>query len=340
MRSVAVLTLLVASSLLGFSADHARAATRSATKQLAEAKADAALVYLIREKRFQGSARTMFVFADETFLGTLDNDTYSFAYVPPGKHLLWLNWARVNVEVDLEAGKTYYYSIWSTFDPLDEASGKAFVEAVAAHVTPQPNEIEKSVDHIQDRYGRATASAAAKADDDTRATGLARRAAHVAKWPKVDLTPYAVLCVEPFVMADPRAESRNKEYLVDTAPARLATFILEDLGNTVFTEVRQESACASPGTVALRGRITQYKPGSEAARFIVAGAGNAQIELIVTLADAASGRELVELEAKGAWAWGGAMGVAGGISNLDKNVAYEVASYLKQMRGVPLSDEP
>jgi hypothetical protein len=58
------------------------------------------------------------------------------------------------------------------------------------------------------------------------------------------------------------------------------------------------------------------------------------------MVDAASGNQLVELEAKGAWAWGGAAGLAGGISNLDKNVAYEVASYLKQMRGVALPDQP
>jgi hypothetical protein len=338
MRSLVVPLLLISAASLALTPIDARTATRSAEKQLAEPKPDAALVYFIREKRFQGSARTMFVFADETLLGTLDNDTYSFAYVPPGEHLLWLNWARINFEVELEAGKTYYYSIWTSFDPLDEASGKAFIEAVAAYVTPDDNELEKSVDHIQDRYGKATASAAAKADDDTRATGLARRAAHVAKWPKVELAPYPVLCVEPFVMADPRAESRNKEYLVDTAPARLVTFILEDLGTAAFSEVRQESSCTSPGSVVLRGRVTQYKPGSEAARFIVAGAGNAQIELVVTLTDAASGAQLVELEAKGAWAWGGAAGVAGGIANLDKNVAYEVASYLKQMRGVALPD--
>jgi hypothetical protein len=332
--------LLVAGSLLAWAPNQAGAATRSTTKELAEPKPDAALVYFIREKRFQGAARTMFVYSDETFLGTLDNDTYSFAYVPPGKHLLWLNWAKINIEVDLEAGKTYYYSIWSSFDPLDETSGKAFIDAVAAYATPDQSELERSADHIQDRYGKATASAAAKDDDDTRATGLARRAAHVAKWPKVDLTPYSALCIEPFVMADPRADSRNKEYLVATAPARLATFILEDLGTGVFSEVRQAPSCSAPQTVVLRGRITQYKPGSEAARFIVAGAGNAQIELVVTLADGTSGSELVELEAKGAWAWGGAMGVAGGISNLDKNVAFEVASYLRQMRGVALPDQP
>jgi hypothetical protein len=340
MRSIAVLPLIVCGASIALSSDHAHAATLSTTKEFAEPKPDAALVYLIREKRFQGSARTMFVYSDQTFLGTLDNNTYSYAYVPPGKHLFWLNWAKFNSQVELEAGKTYYYSVWTTFDSLDEVSGKAFIEAVEAYATPDEKEITTSAEQIEDRYGKATASAAKKsADDDSGASGLARRAAHVAAWPKVDLAPYPTLCVEPFVMADPKAESRSQEYLIDTAPARLAAFIVDDLGTAAFAEVRQES-CAAPGAVVLHGRITQYKPGSEAARFIIAGAGNAQIELVVTLTDAVSGNQLSELEAKGAWGWGGSAGVAGGISNLDKNVAYEIASYLKLMRGVPLPDAP
>lgn len=50
---------------------------------------------------------------------------------------------------------------------------------------------------------------------------------------------------------------------------------------------------------------------------MIAGAANAQTELVVTLTDAARG-----------------------IADLEKNVAFEVASYLKQTRGVPLADDP
>jgi hypothetical protein len=66
------------------------------------------------------------------------------------------------------------------------------------------------------------------------------------------------------------------------------------------------------------------------------GAGSAQIEMIVTLADAQSGKALIELEPKGTWAWGGALGAARGITDLEKNVAYEVATYLGHARGIPL----
>jgi hypothetical protein len=318
-------------------ASPAPAAELSKDKQFAEPRPDQALVYLIREKRFQGGGRTMFVYADQQFIGALDNNSYTFAYLPPGRHLLWLNWAKINTQVELEAGRTYYFAIWTTFDALDEASGKAFIDGVAAYSKATPKETEKSAEHIRKRYAKATASAAAKTDEQTKATNLARREAHVAKWPKVDLTAYPALCVEPFTMADPKAKDRKPQYLVESAPQRLAGLVLEEIDAKAFASVQQKADCAGePGTAVLRARITQFKPGSDVARFMLAGAGSAQIELLVTLADAHSGAKLVELEPKGTWAWGGALGAGRGISDLEKNVAYEVATYLGHARGVAL----
>jgi hypothetical protein len=314
-------------------------ANRSAEKPVAEPRADAALVYLIREKRFVGGGRTMFVFSDQTFLGVLDNDSYTYAYLPPGKHLLWLNWAKINTEVEVEAGKTYYFAIWSTFDPLDEVSGKAYIGGISAYATPTEREVAKGAEHIEERYGKAVASAEATPEETTRATALQRRAEHVARWPKVDLAAYPVLCVEPFVMADPSAADARQQYLVESAPVRLAALVLAELGTTAFTGVQASESCTSAAeTVVLRARITQYKPGSDTARFIIAGDGSAQIEMYVSLVDAQSGQTLVEFEPKGTWAWGGALGAAVGISDLEKNVAYEVAAYLRQARGQPLPE--
>lgn len=315
------------------------AATKSADKQFGEVKADEALVYLIREKRFAGSGRTMFVYAGENFLGTLDNNSYTFAYLPPGKHLLWTNWAKINVEADLEAGKTYYYAIWTSFDPLDDSSGQAYVKGIDSFAMPEPAEIAKSEEHIRDRYGKAVASAAKKPEDASQATNLGLRQQHVARWPKVDLAAYPVLCLEPFVMADPNAANRAKEYQVESAPQRLAKLVADNIGVKTFSEVRQADRCEpTSGEVVLRARITQYKPGSETARFMLIGAGSAQIELVVTLTDAESGEVLVTLEPKGLWAWGGAVGVSRGISDLEKNVAFEMTSYLKQARGIELPE--
>lgn len=314
-------------------------ANRSSDKPSADPRADAALVYLIREKRFVGGGRTMFVFSDQTFLGALDNDSYTFAYLPPGKHLLWLNWAKINTEVEVEAGETYYFAIWSTFDVLDETSGKAYIGGVSAYATPTEREVAKGAEHIEERYGKAIASAEAKPEDTTEATALRRRAEHVARWPKVDLAAYPALCVEPFVMADPKAEAIKKQYLVDSAAQRLSELVLEELGPAAFATVQKAGPCGNAdGTVVLRARISQYKPGSDTARFMMAGAGSAQIELQVQLVSAQSGQTLVEFQPKGTWAWGGVIGAAMGISNLEKNVAYEVAAYLRQARGQPLPD--
>jgi hypothetical protein len=69
---------------------------------------------------------------------------------------------------------------------------------------------------------------------------------------------------------------------------------------------------------------------------MLAGAGGAQIEMTVNLVSAQSGQSLSEFEAKGTWAWGDALGAAVGISDLEKNFAYEVASHPRLVRGQAL----
>jgi hypothetical protein len=332
-----VAAALVASSLSV--APAAFAVDKHADKQFAEARADQAVVYLVREKRFAGSARTMFVYADQTFAGALDNNTYTYAYLPPGKHLLWLNWTKISTEVELEAGKTYYFTVWSTFDRLDEASGKAFIDAVAAYATPTADEVAKGDEHIRERYGKAVSRAEAKPDDASKAFDMKRRAAHVESWPKADLAAYPTLCVEPFTLADPNADRIRKQYLVDTAPQRIADLVLEELGTTAFTTVRRDADCGNTaGTVVLRARITEYQPGSETGRMMLAGVGSAKLRMSVDVVDAASGTALARFDPKGLWAWGGALGTMKGVSDLEKNVAYEIAAYLKVARGQPLPE--
>ena len=51
-----------------------------------------------------------------------------------------------------------------------------------------------------------------------------------------------------------------------------------------------------------------------------------------------AGCEPFAFEAKGLWAWGGAVGASRGISDLEKNVAYEIASYLRNARGLALPE--
>jgi len=175
-----VLALALATLAGALAAPPVTGAEKSAKKVFGEVKPDQALLYLIREGHMQGAARTAFVFADETFLATLDNNSYAFAYLPPGKHLLWLNWAQVNAEVELAAGQTYYFNVWASFEPLDELSGQAFLKGIKSYVTPEAAELEKSREHIQERYGKATASAAKKPSSMPLFTGSDFR-----YWPSV-----------------------------------------------------------------------------------------------------------------------------------------------------------
>lgn len=321
--------------ILGLTPHPARAANRSPQKQEGELKPDSALVYLIREGHFQGSGRTMFVYSDDTFAGTLDNDCYTFAYLPAGKHLLWLNWARINAEVELEAGKVYYFNIWDKVRPIEESFGKALIGGVKGYCTPEPKEQETSAEHIRERYGKAQQVAAKKPAGGTPdVTAQKKREENVARWPKVDLAPYATLFVEDFVMADPKAGERKKEYLVQSAPQRLADMVVKDVGTAAFPEVvRGTPPEPRDGAVVLRGKIKQYKPGSETARFMLAGAGSAQLEMTVELVDSRSGRTLVQLPVDRTWAWGGVLGASRGIEEMERNVAYELGLYLVRSRG-------
>src|SRR5688572_5029139 len=210
------------------------AAQKSPQKQRGEVAADSALVYFLREGRFQGSGRTMFVYADEQFVGTLDDNCYAFAQLPPGKHLLWLNWSRINAEVELAAGKTYYFNLWDKIRPVDEALGNTMIDALGGYCTPEPKEQSTSAEHIAERYGKAQQRAAAKPADQPDATALKRREENVAKWPQADLTAYQVLVIEDFAMADPEAAERKKTYLVETAPRRIPDQVVRELGSGVF----------------------------------------------------------------------------------------------------------
>jgi hypothetical protein len=293
-----------------------------------------ARVVLVREARFVGSGRTMFVYAGERFLGTLDNGTWTHAGLPPGDYTLWLNWAKVTHQASLEPDRTHYFTMLPTgFLEVDEATGQALLAAQKGLATPTPKEEQTAQDHIRDRYGKAQ-QAAAKAPAARPATGKGERNRHVEKWPRVDLSAYSTLYIEDFAMADPKAAERSKEHLVATAPGRLAAQVAQSVPDDLFDKVLR-GAPEEPvaGALVLRGEITQYKPGSAMARGMIAGAGAARMDFAVRLIDAASGAEVAGFADERSYSWGGVMGAAGGIETIEQNVAYELALYLARGKG-------
>ena len=328
----ALCTLSVATAL---GAIPAAAGNRLAHQPPPEPRGDMASIFFIREPHFQGSGRTMFVYLDEEFLGVLDNNSYFHTYAPPGKHLLWMNWAKVSADVEWEAGETYYYNTWTGFDEVGEQTGKAMIEGVKAYVEPTDKERDTAAKHIEERYDKAQRVAEKRPEREEYVGTKSKREEHVARWGKVDLAAYSVLYVEPFEMTDPKAKNRKKEHLVEYAPIRLAEQIVENLEEGVFEDIRVGVPdTPAPGALVLRGQITQYKPGSETARLMLAGTGSSHLDFQAQLFDAVSGQKLSELDGERTWAWGGVMGASRDIGSLEKNVAYEIALYLERCRGM------
>lgn len=330
-RLIRALTLALAWTVLAVPAFGADVSKRS---EIPEASADRAVAVFIREGRMVGKARTMFVYADQQLLGVLDNDTWTYAELDPGEYTLWLNWAKVTHKATLEAGKVYFFNVpFSGFVEVDEATGRALVNAVKGFTSPTAKEEKTAQQHVTKRYGKAQ-QAAAKAPAAKPATGKGQRARHIEKWPKVDLDAYAVLYVEDFAMADPKAGERKDQHLVETAGGRLASMLVQNLADSPFDEVRRGSPEGdATGALIVRGRITQYKPGSAAARFVVAGAGAARMDFALELVDAATGEVVTSFADERSYGYGGVMGAAGGIESIEQNLAYELGLYLTERKG-------
>ena len=123
------------------------------------------------------------------------------------------------------------------------------------------------------------------------------------------------------------------------AKARLASRNMPDLlvevldtDERVFDKVLREPMQGRPGAIALQAIITTYKPGSKTARFMMAGAGKAKLQMVVRIVETDTGKEVISFPIKRTWAWGGGMGASKGIEDMDENVATELAMYLEKCK--------
>src|SRR2546427_7115668 len=85
-RAVVAATVLSFSLLAPASVTQVFAGRRG-PQQFGEVKPDKALVYFIRTSRFNGSARTQYLYADQTFLGVVRNGSHTLWYVACREHL-------------------------------------------------------------------------------------------------------------------------------------------------------------------------------------------------------------------------------------------------------------
>jgi hypothetical protein len=312
-------------------------AERHRDKEFAEATDNAALVYLIRQKRFMGKKTTFFVYADNVLLGILDNDCYTYAYVPPGEHLFWLQYASITERIELEPGEVRYFDVWTRFDDVGPEWGQELIDKASAFCTPEEKELAKTEKHVRERLSEAELNAA---KEPTKLYWYSRKKS-VGAWPHADLAPYSILYIEDLALTDPKADKRDETSRVITAGRRVADLVERQLRDGLFDEVRRESPSEPvAGAVILRGELTQYKPGSRVARGLLIGTSNAHMDFAMHVVDAATGDELATFSAHRVWAWGGFLGMNAGIEEMEEALAYELSVYLEESKtGIEVQPE-
>jgi hypothetical protein len=312
--------------LVLLSGESAVAGVKSREKTLAEPNEDKATVYFFRPMKWSSGARTMFLYADETFLGVVEANGYTFACLEPGRHLLWLNWAQVTKQIDVEADTTLYFWVFDHFSELDEDEGRRRIREAAFFTTPNDNERETAQRHIDERYDKALAfssSEASGAGPKDRGHKAERR---IAKWPPVHLDPYSFLYIEDFLITDPKAAARKNQDYAKTAPERLADFVADDESMDLFKDVRRGSPTElEPRSVILRVEVTRYKPALYGKGFA------AYLNYTARLIDGESNEELGQVAAK--------RGSGYGIDQLESTVARELSAYLQKCKDQESSAE-
>lgn len=144
----------------------------------------------------------------------------------------------------------------------------------------------------------------------------------------VDLSKYQIATVLPFETTDSADPSVGIKFANDVA-IRLKS----DFG-PLFQDVRKEvPALGTNNELIVTGTITEYKPGSKAARMALIGMGAASLKGTLVLKDAADGRVLMDAPISKLWAWGGSLGGSKGIEDMVQESQASVAATVARAKG-------
>ncbi len=173
MRAIAVASLALA-VLAGAPAQAGKYNIETKEITLVEPEDGHALLYVIRTSK-GGMAVTMWTFVDETFVGVTRGPGYTFAQVPPGRRMIWTKAENVAaLDVDLEAGKTYYMKqvvlpgfgkARTRVEMLTEAEGIAAIKKAKKRSEPTAKAEEKAGKILEEQLDRAREKAAKKESD-------------------------------------------------------------------------------------------------------------------------------------------------------------------------------
>ena len=144
-----------------------------------------------------------------------------------------------------------------------------------------------------------------------------------------NLSQFGIATVEPFEVTTSQAAN-------DQVGVKLATDIANRLQydfGPLFQTVRVGPPLGQPGELLVTGRITDYHPGSRAARLLGPGIGKADLRGQMVLKDGASGQPLVIAPIDKLWAWGDILGVSKGMNNMVEETAAAAANLVARSKG-------
>jgi hypothetical protein len=135
-----------------------------------------ALVYIYREQGVALVGRQTWFYVDDVEVGELDNQGYTWAYVPAGLHTLKQEWPlditlgrTTDTTIDLQAGQSYYYKLRTA-----ASFGYNTVSAAweIANISPRIGNFEISQYHYQPAKHPDIAAAADKTASQGRQTAI------------------------------------------------------------------------------------------------------------------------------------------------------------------------
>jgi hypothetical protein len=135
-------------------------------------------------------------------------------------------------------------------------------------------------------------------------------------------------------VTDPKAAERKIQDLVKEVPKRMANYIALGIDQELYPRIERRSPKEGESGLVVLVELTQYKPGSQAARFFLVGTGSAHLDLKVTLIDAGSGERLTTFTEERSFGWGGYYGLSRGITLMEERAAAEIAAYLSLCKGM------
>jgi hypothetical protein len=143
------------------------------------------------------------------------------------------------------------------------------------------------------------------------------------------LSHYDLATVVPFEVTDTKAVSGHVgENLANDIAHRLES----DFG-PLFQNVRVGQPLGVANELVVSGQITDYRPGSRAARLLGPGIGKADLKGNVILKDGASGQPVLIAPISKLWAWGHEIGAAKGMDNMLEETAASAANLVARTRG-------